>query len=208
MLHLGGSTAPELTLKAYHSRVFLAFLAVTCETAVASQPDDTELLLCLGATSALAQWHLYLERCPRYLTEEQTSEMMRLSLKFLTVYKTLAIRHALARSLRFPMKPKLHSLIFKSWICRWCAKGTMWDTYTHIETRTWLARQRPSSGQCIKIFWSWGHCAGFRCVWLQHPGISWFYSVANIAYKGVCMLYICIYIYSYSSTGSAYPRLV
>ena len=109
MPHLGGSTAPELTLKAYHSRVFLAFLAVTCETAVASQPDDTELLLCLGATSALAQWHLYLERCPRYLTEEQTSEMMRLSLKFLTVYKTLAIRHALARSLRFPMKPKLHS---------------------------------------------------------------------------------------------------
>ena len=37
---------------------------------MASQPDDTELLLCLGATSALAQWHLYLERCPRYLTEE------------------------------------------------------------------------------------------------------------------------------------------
>ena len=109
MLHLGGLTAPELTLKAYHSRIFLAFLAVTLEDALRSRPDDTELMLCLGVTTALAQWHLYLEKCPRYLTESQSSEIMRLSVKFLKAYKTLAIRHALAGDLLYPMKPKLHA---------------------------------------------------------------------------------------------------
>ena len=109
MLHLGGSTSPELTLKAYHSRVFLAFLTVTLEDVYRSRPGDTELMLCLGVTSALAQWHLYLEKCPRYLTESQSSEFLRLSGKFLKVYKTLAIRHAQAGDLLYPMKPKLHA---------------------------------------------------------------------------------------------------
>ena len=112
MLHLSDTTAPELTLKAYHARVFLAFLVVCThaqlERSRASNQADDDLLLIHASCAALADWHQLLEASPRYLSEGQAAELQRLAYKFLVVYKTLAIRHARASSLRFPLRPKHH----------------------------------------------------------------------------------------------------
>ena len=112
MLHLSDTAAPELTLKAYHARVFLAFLVVCThrqlEHCRESNQADDDLLLIHASCVALADWHQHLEASPRYLSEAQAGEMQRLAYKFLVVYKTLAIRHARASSLRFPLRPKHH----------------------------------------------------------------------------------------------------
>ena len=52
MLHIGpSSSAPELTLKAYHGRVFVAFLASCCQALLSSQGEgDDELVLLLAVS--------------------------------------------------------------------------------------------------------------------------------------------------------------
>ena len=113
MLHLSESMPPELTLKAYHARLFLAFMVLCTHTELEARRSrnetDDDLLLIFSSCSALADWHQLLEECPRYLNDQQCDGLRRLCYKFLKVYKTLALRHALANSTRFPLKPKHHA---------------------------------------------------------------------------------------------------
>ena len=146
MLHLSETTPPELTLKAYHARLFLAFL-VACthselETRRARNEMDDDLMLICAACSALADWHQLLEKCPRYLDDTQCGELKRLCMKFLMVYKTLAMRHAVASSLRFPLKPKHHS--FQELVNQMCTE--------HYNARfRHTFRDEDQLGQCKKI---------------------------------------------------------
>ena len=111
MLHIGpSSSAPELTLKAYHGRVFVAFLASCCQALLSSQGEgDDELVLLLAVSHTLAQWHLKVESYPRYLTPAQGDHLIELSNHFLHCYKALAVRHSAKGSLAFPLRPKLHA---------------------------------------------------------------------------------------------------
>ena len=106
MLHLD---APELTLKAYHGRIFLSFLAMCANEALQlpQHANDEELILCLAVSRELAQWHSKLEIYGRYLQQSEADELVRLSNQFLAIYKTLALRHAQQGSLRFPLRPQL-----------------------------------------------------------------------------------------------------
>ena len=118
MLHLGTAakpTTPELTLKAYHGRVFLAFLSVCCEVALQSASDDAELQLITALTSSLASWHLKVEAFGRYLTGEQAAELWRLSERAVLIYRELSARHIAMGSLCWPMKPKLHAYQEINW---------------------------------------------------------------------------------------------
>ena len=118
MLHLGTAakpTTPELTLKAYHGRVFLAFLSVCCEVALQRASDDAELQLITALTSSLASWHLKVESFGRYLAVEQAAELWRLSERVVRIYRELSARHIAMGSLCWPMKPKLHAYQEINW---------------------------------------------------------------------------------------------
>ncbi|CAE7369880.1 unnamed protein product [Symbiodinium sp. CCMP2592] len=118
MLHMGTAakpTTPELTLKAYHGRVFVAFLSVCCEVALQSAGDDAELQLITALTSSLASWHLKVEACGRFLTAEQAAELWRLSERAVLIYRELSARHIAMGSLCWPMKPKLHAYQEINW---------------------------------------------------------------------------------------------
>lgn len=111
MLHLGSKAAPtppELTLKAYHSRVFLAFLSCCCEVALQKAGDDSELQLIAVLTSNLAHWHLAVETYPRYLVQQQAAHLSQLADRVCLLYKELAARAIQSSSLCWPLKPKLH----------------------------------------------------------------------------------------------------
>ena len=111
MLHIGqNSSAPELTLKAYHSRIFLAFLASCCQTLLDRQShSDEELVLLLAVSHGLADWHLKIESYPRFLTPMQGDTLIDISNHVLHCYKALAIQHSAKGSLAFPLRPKLHA---------------------------------------------------------------------------------------------------
>ena len=113
MLHLNSPQGPDLTLKAYHSRVFVQFLACCCSLLL-NAPDgdnhDGELVLLLGVTHSLAQFHLRLEAYPRYLTTAQAQKLRGLCEEFLRCYKELATRAIRAGSLCWPLRPKLHGM--------------------------------------------------------------------------------------------------
>ena len=112
MLHCQPGTAPELTLKAYHARVFVAFMAVCTRTFLdgASAEDRTEeMLLTHTVCASLAQWHLHLEMYPRYLTQSQAENLNNLAMTVLQAYRSLARIHSRLGSLRWPLRPKHHS---------------------------------------------------------------------------------------------------
>ncbi|CAE7311028.1 unnamed protein product, partial [Symbiodinium sp. KB8] len=114
MLHMGSAaapTAPELTLKAYHGRVFLAFLSCCCEVALQSAGDDSELQLIAALTSNLAHWHLAVESYPRYLLPDQATRLWSLANRTCLLYRSLAARAIRAGSLCWPLKPKLHAFL-------------------------------------------------------------------------------------------------
>ena len=102
---------PELTLKAYHGRIFVSFLAALCHGLINDRAtnDDDELLLWLEVSRSLAQWHSKLEDCDRYLLREDALELRRIGNRFLHVYKILAHRAAAAGSQCFPLRPKHHA---------------------------------------------------------------------------------------------------
>ena len=106
MLHLSATEAPELTLKAYHGRIFLAFL-VTCLRTVVRDNGDPELLLAFEAAQTLSQWHSKLESCGRYLERAEATELQRLCTHFLGTYKVLAHMHASRGSMHWPLRPIL-----------------------------------------------------------------------------------------------------
>ena len=115
MLHLGArgeATAPELTLKAYHGRVMVSFLATCTE---AAQTDlggpgvDADLDLTVVCCQLIAQWHLLLEQCGRYLSREEADELSAVALRFLRVYRALAQNHSARGSLCWPLRPKHHA---------------------------------------------------------------------------------------------------
>ena len=112
MLHLSSPQGPELTLKAYHGRVFIQFLAA-CTQALLDKlgaNNDPELVLLLAVCHGFSSWHLRLEALPRNLTREQALELQSMMDETLRVYRLLAARHAGTGSLRFPLRPKLHGL--------------------------------------------------------------------------------------------------
>ena len=123
MLHCGTGQTPELTLKAYHSRVFLSYMASCCEVALRGTSADPELLLMLSASHSLSQWHLKLESYPRFLTLPQAETLIELCNRFLVAYKALAQIHAQKGSLCYPLRPKLHAL---QEIC-FIAKQCLWN---------------------------------------------------------------------------------
>ncbi|CAE7587114.1 unnamed protein product, partial [Symbiodinium necroappetens] len=80
---------PELTLKAYHSRIFAAFLTAVCHGLIndSSTNDDEELLLWLEVCRSISQWHSKLEDCNRYLLPTDAAELTSIAHRFLRVYK-------------------------------------------------------------------------------------------------------------------------
>ena len=112
MLHLNSPQGPELTLKAYHGRVFIQFLTACCQALLdqLGENNDPEMVLLLAVCHGFASWHLRIEALPRYLTREQALELQSMMDETLRVYRLLAARHAGTGSLRFPMRPKLHGL--------------------------------------------------------------------------------------------------
>ena len=107
MLHLQYG-CPELSLKAYHSRVFVQFMASCCEAALSNGSPDKELILLLAVTHNLAQWHLKLEAFPRYLTTEMAQELIKLGDAALRAYRGLARLHSRRGSPYWALKPRLH----------------------------------------------------------------------------------------------------
>ena len=64
----------ELRLKAWHSRVMVAFLAVCLQQVVVATPEaerTTDLILSAQATLQIANWNLDLEMCPIDLSQEE-----------------------------------------------------------------------------------------------------------------------------------------
>ncbi|CAE7209454.1 unnamed protein product [Symbiodinium sp. CCMP2456] len=111
MLHLSSPQGPELTLKAYHGRVFVQFMAACCQALLQQcGNNDDELVLLQAVSHGFASWHLRLEAFPRVLTYGQARELRTSMDENLRVYKLLATRHSAAGSLRFPLRPKLHGL--------------------------------------------------------------------------------------------------
>ena len=64
-LHISSTEPPELTLKAYHSRLFVVFLSAKTHEMLQMDrfQEDKELLLFHSAARTLSQWHSKLERC-------------------------------------------------------------------------------------------------------------------------------------------------
>ena len=60
MVHISDVQAPELTLKANHARVFLAYMAASLQAALENNRDDDDLLLMASACAYLAEWHRFL----------------------------------------------------------------------------------------------------------------------------------------------------
>ena len=68
----------ELRLKAWHSRVMVAFLAVCLQQVVAATPPaerSLDLTLIATATLQISNWNLDLENCPIDLAEEQANRL-------------------------------------------------------------------------------------------------------------------------------------
>lgn len=68
----------ELRLKAWHSRVMVAFLAVCLQQVVAATPPaerSLDLTLIATATLQISNWNLDLENCPIDLDEEQANRL-------------------------------------------------------------------------------------------------------------------------------------
>ena len=123
MLHLSETSAPELKLKAYHARIFIAFLADCLETHMnnnAAAAVDPDFFLSLAATAGLANWHLELEVAGRYLSQAQAEGLHRRGMQFLDTYRLLARRHAQSGSLLFPLKPRHHAFVeINKQVLRW-----------------------------------------------------------------------------------------
>ena len=118
MMHLSETSAPELKLKAYHARLMITFLTVCCKAQLdeacrgpGGHNADPELVLCFVTCAALSNWHLQLERLPRYLTAAEGCEIYRMGMSFLRPYKLLAQRHVASGSLLFPLKPRHHTYL-------------------------------------------------------------------------------------------------
>ena len=122
MLHCGVGQTPELTLKAYHGRVFISYMASCCSVALRDQPDgqDQELILMLAASHNLSMWHQALESYPRFLSPAQADNLIMLSNRFLLAYRKLAEIHANKNSLAFPLRPKLHAFQEINFIAKQC----------------------------------------------------------------------------------------
>ena len=125
MMHISQTQPPELKLKAYHARLMIPFLTVCCQAQLdrscqggAGHGADPELVLCLACCAALSNWHLELERMPRYLSAQEGDEIFRMAFKFLMPYRVLAQRHALSGSLSFPLKPRHHAFVEANAIMR------------------------------------------------------------------------------------------
>ncbi len=76
---------PELRLKAWTSRVITAFVAVALQD-VCRQFNAAEipkqLALSTAACVKIAAWMLLIEKCPRYLSEDQANDLYNLSWEF------------------------------------------------------------------------------------------------------------------------------
>ena len=80
---------PELRLKAWTSRLITAFLSVALQDLCNNENDqrDPELALATVATSKLAEWMLWIENCPRYMSQDQASTATRLSQEILGLFR-------------------------------------------------------------------------------------------------------------------------
>ena len=71
-------TSGELRLKAWHTRVMVAFLAVCLQQVVVATPEaerTTDLILSAQATLQIANWNLDLEMCPIDLSQEEGNRL-------------------------------------------------------------------------------------------------------------------------------------
>ncbi|CAE7207120.1 unnamed protein product, partial [Symbiodinium sp. CCMP2456] len=99
---------PSLNLKAWNGRVFVVFLEICLNAAVAMYDDDRELELAAAAATCIAVWFDRSERASRYLTESEADTICEAGLKFIAYYEALA-RHCIhADVARFKVIPKLH----------------------------------------------------------------------------------------------------
>jgi len=79
---------PELRLKAWTSRVMTSFLCVALQDVSKTFTNDQrnqELALATAATTKLSEWLLAIERCPRYMSVEQSENLHQLAWEFLVV---------------------------------------------------------------------------------------------------------------------------
>ena len=86
---------PELRLKAWTSRVITSFLSVALQDLCAKFTNDSrdgELAMAASATAKLAEWMLAVERCPRYMTQEQTTNVHRIAWGAVSWYVNLSLR--------------------------------------------------------------------------------------------------------------------
>lgn len=101
----------ELRLKAWHSRVMVAFLAVCLQQVVAATPPaerSLDLTLIATATLQISNWNLDLENCPIDLDEEQANRLYDDGMQHLALLLTWCYRFKV-------MLPKsFHHICFSS----------------------------------------------------------------------------------------------
>ena len=82
-------------MKAWTSRVITSFLSVALQDLCATFTNDTrddELAMAASATAKLSDWLLAVERCPRYMTQEQTTNIYRIAWELLGIFEPTLIR--------------------------------------------------------------------------------------------------------------------
>ena len=102
---------PCLTLKAYNSRVWLAYMDVCFEEIFAKSPDNVEIKLAFMAIRHLVRWHHLMETAPRrYVSAGQAAAMFDAGIRFLRVSQLLVHWAASNNLLRWKVIPKHHVL--------------------------------------------------------------------------------------------------
>ena len=115
LLSWEGGAYPCLNLKAWNSRLLLAFFEVILGS-LKHRTDLTpalqkELTLASAAATAMISLLDTMETSPRYLLEEQASKMHSACVTFLSLYQLLAVHSLGTQCPRWKATPKFHALL-------------------------------------------------------------------------------------------------
>jgi hypothetical protein len=105
-----GSLPVELDTRAYNSRCISGYLAEATAASYVAHPTQHSLLRAVVCQS-LASVYLQVERCPRFLSQEQADRVYTTGMRCLQAYHRLATEAAEAmRPGRWSARPKLHKI--------------------------------------------------------------------------------------------------
>ena len=117
LLSWEGGAYPCLNLKAWNSRLLLAFFEVVLASLKGRTDLDLtpalqkELTLASAAATAMVSLLDTMERSPRFLSEEQASSMHLACTTFLNLYQLLAAHSLVTQCPRWKATPKFHAML-------------------------------------------------------------------------------------------------